>query len=59
MLNKEIHQALEDICIKKGINANTKKQIGEYLDKLSIGAETKSELDMRIDNILRGLIHGA
>jgi hypothetical protein len=55
LLNNEIHQALDEICQAKGINENTKKQIAVYLDLLSQGTEKKSDLNIRLANILKGI----
>ena len=55
MLNNEIHQALDEICQAKGIDENTKKQIAVYLDLLSKGTEKKSDLNIRLANILKGI----
>ena len=59
MLNKEIHEALEEICAIKGLSENTKKQIAAYLDVLSVGTEKKSDQDTRLANILEGIINGS
>ena len=55
MLNNEIHQALDEICQAKGIDENTKKQIAVYLNLLSQGTEKKSDLNIRLANILKGI----
>ena len=55
MLNNEIHQALDEICQAKGIDENTKKQIAGYLNILSQGTEKKSDLNLRLANILKGI----
>ena len=55
MLNNEIHQALDEICQAKGIDENTKKQIAGYLNVLSRGTEKKSDLNVRLANILKGI----
>ena len=53
--NHDLPQASAELCQAKGIDENTKKQIAGYLNVLSQGTEKKSDLNLRLANILKGI----